>query len=84
MANRQIHELPAASGLLPEDQLLVSQAGSNATRRASLALLPFQPALPILVDGEHRLGRGPIAAVVEKDNIRVQQEQIAHNSSNPL
>ena len=46
MANKQIHELPAAGPLLPEDQLLVSQAGTNATRRASLASLPFQPTLP--------------------------------------
>ena len=46
MANKQIHELPAAGSLLSEDQLLVSQAGSNATRRASLANLPFQAALP--------------------------------------
>lgn len=46
MTNKQIHELPAASLLAPDDQLLVSQAGSNATRRASLGGLPFQPALP--------------------------------------
>ena len=31
---------------MPEDQLVFSQAGSNATRRASLASLPFQPVLP--------------------------------------
>ena len=42
MANKQIHQLPAASALAPEDQLVVSQAGSNATRRASLG----QPAVP--------------------------------------
>ena len=46
MTNKQIHELPAAMLLAPDDQLLVSQAGSNATRRASLGGLPFQPALP--------------------------------------
>ncbi|MGD9510528.1 MAG: glycosyl hydrolase family 28-related protein [Geminicoccaceae bacterium] len=46
MANKQIHELPAAGPLLLEDQLLVSQAGSNATRRASFANLPFQATLP--------------------------------------
>ena len=44
MANKQIHELPAANALAPDDQLLVSQAGRNLTRRASLANLPFQPA----------------------------------------
>jgi hypothetical protein len=46
MANKQIHQLPAANALVPEDQLLVSQAGGNVTRRASLANLPFQPPLP--------------------------------------
>ena len=45
MANKQIHELPAAPALVPEDQLVVSQAGSNATRRAALSGLPFQPVL---------------------------------------
>ena len=42
MANKQIHQLPAVSTLAPEDQLVVSQAGSNATRRASSR----QPAVP--------------------------------------
>ena len=46
MADKQIHQLPAAATLVPEDQLVVSQAGSNVTRRASLASLPFQPVLP--------------------------------------
>jgi hypothetical protein len=43
---KQIHQLPAAAALVPEDQLVVSQTGSNATRRAALAGLPFQPVLP--------------------------------------
>lgn len=42
MANKQIHELPAAEALVPEDQLLVSQVGGNLTRRASLASLPVR------------------------------------------
>ena len=46
MANKQIHQLPAAGALQPEDQLVVSQAAGNATRLASLAGLPFQLALP--------------------------------------
>ena len=54
MANKQIHQLPAANALAPDDQLLVSQAGGNVTRRASLANLPFQPALPGTVDAPSR------------------------------
>ncbi|HEX6014871.1 MAG TPA: glycosyl hydrolase family 28-related protein [Geminicoccaceae bacterium] len=46
MANKQIHELPAAATLEPADQLLVSQAGTNLTRRASLASLPFRLPTP--------------------------------------
>ena len=46
MTNKQIHELPPASQLAPDDQVLVSQAGSNVTRRASLGGLPFQAGLP--------------------------------------
>lgn len=46
MTNKQIHELPATADLAPDDQVLVSQAGTNATRRASLGGLPFQPPLP--------------------------------------
>ena len=46
MANKQIHELPAAAALEPADQLLVSQAGTNLTRRASLASLPFRLPMP--------------------------------------
>lgn len=42
MTNKQLHELPAANALAPEDQLLVSHAGSNLTRRASLGSLPFR------------------------------------------
>ena len=46
MTNKQIHELPATADLAPDDQVLVSQAGTNATRRASLGGLPFPPPLP--------------------------------------
>ncbi|MDX6750268.1 glycosyl hydrolase family 28-related protein [Geminicoccaceae bacterium 1502E] len=42
MANRQIHELSAAGALTPEDQLIVSTASGQLTRRASLADLPWQ------------------------------------------
>lgn len=45
MANKQIHELAAALALAPEDQLLVSQADGNLTRRASLGSLPFRAGL---------------------------------------
>lgn len=46
MANKQIHELAAANTLEPADQFLVSKAGTNLTRRASLNTLPFQLPLP--------------------------------------
>ena len=46
MANKQIHELPAADALDPSDQLLVSKSGTNLTRRAGLDALPFQLPLP--------------------------------------
>ena len=39
MTSKQLHELPAANTLAPEDQLLISHAGSNLTRRASLGSL---------------------------------------------
>lgn len=42
MASKQIHELPEAAALAPEDQVLVSQAGGNLTRRASFANLPVR------------------------------------------
>jgi len=42
MTSKQLHELPAANTLAPEDQLLISRAGSNLTRRASLGSLPFR------------------------------------------
>ncbi len=42
MATKQIHELAAANQLAPEDQLLVSTAEGNRTRRASLAGLPYR------------------------------------------
>ncbi|MEK0083437.1 glycosyl hydrolase family 28-related protein [Benzoatithermus flavus] len=45
MANKQIHELTAAAELNPEDQLVVSIASGNLTRRASIASLPFRQAL---------------------------------------
>ncbi len=44
MATKQIHELPAANQLAPEDQLLVSTADGNRTRRASLAGFPYRAA----------------------------------------
>ncbi|MFO1038789.1 MAG: glycosyl hydrolase family 28-related protein [Geminicoccaceae bacterium] len=43
MAAKQIHELPAANILDTGDQILVSTTGTNRTRRASLAALPFAP-----------------------------------------
>jgi hypothetical protein len=46
MANKQIHELAEAAALTPEDQLVVSTAGTRLTRRASLAHLPFRQTLP--------------------------------------
>jgi hypothetical protein len=46
MANKQIHELPAAGQLTPEDQLVVSLAGTNLARRAGLGSLPFRLGLP--------------------------------------
>lgn len=49
MANKQIHELPAAQALVPEDQLLVSQAEGNLTRRASFASLPVR----VPLEGSH-------------------------------
>lgn len=42
MAGKQIFELDAAPALVPEDQVLVSQAAGNLTRRASLASLPVR------------------------------------------
>ena len=42
MANKQIHELAAATSLAASDQMLVSTAG-NLTRRAPLGGLPFTP-----------------------------------------
>jgi hypothetical protein len=45
MANKQIHELPEAGALEPEDRLVVSTASGNLTRRASIAGLPFRQAL---------------------------------------
>jgi hypothetical protein len=42
MATKQIHELTAANQLAPEDQLLVSTADGNRTRRASLGNLPYR------------------------------------------
>lgn len=42
MANKQIHELPAADALAPEDEVIVSLAGARVTRRASLAGLPYR------------------------------------------
>ena len=42
MSNKQIFELQAAQALVPEDQVLISQAAGNLTRRASLASLPVR------------------------------------------
>lgn len=44
MPARQIHQLPAAGRLEAEDQLLLSTAAGNRTRRASIASLPFRAA----------------------------------------
>ncbi|HEX8374916.1 MAG TPA: hypothetical protein VF606_07025, partial [Geminicoccaceae bacterium] len=44
MPARQIHQLPAAGQLEAEDQLLLSTAAGNRTRRASIASLPFRAA----------------------------------------
>jgi hypothetical protein len=42
MPSKQIHQLPAANRLSPEDQLLVSTAEGALTRRASLSGLPYR------------------------------------------
>jgi hypothetical protein len=50
MANKQIFELPVAPGLHPADQVLVSTANDNLTRRAALGDLPYQLGLPATVE----------------------------------
>lgn len=45
MSNRQIHELDAAPALLPADQIVVSTAAGQLTRRAGLAMLPYKAPL---------------------------------------
>ena len=44
MPTKQIHELPAAAQLAVADEVLVSTADGNFTRRAALGSLPFQTA----------------------------------------
>ena len=46
MPSKQIHELPSANGLDPDDQFLLSTSADRLTRRASLANLPFRSPLP--------------------------------------
>ncbi len=42
MPNQQIHELGAAPALVPADQIVVSTAAGQFTRRAGLAALPYK------------------------------------------
>lgn len=42
MATKRIHELPAANLVDPADQVLISTASGNLTRRAGLASLPYR------------------------------------------
>ncbi|GBD43735.1 hypothetical protein HRbin40_01215 [bacterium HR40] len=42
MSTKQIHELSDASGLVPEDAIVVSTADRHLTRKAPLADLPFR------------------------------------------
>ena len=78
MANKQIHQLPAAAALMPEDQLVLSQAGTNATRRASLASLPFQPALP---GSSRRTIAGKLAETVSVKDFGAVGDGIADDSA---
>lgn len=50
MPNKQIHEVPAAVSLDTDDQILVSKAGSNLTRRSSIQAIPYSNALESSVD----------------------------------
>ncbi len=78
MANKQIHQLPAVSTLAPEDQLVLSQAGSNATRRATLASLPFQPGLP---GTARRTIAGKLAETVSVKDFGAAGDGVADDSS---
>ena len=78
MANKQIHQLPTAAALMPEDQLVLSQAGTNATRRASLASLPFQPALP---GSSRRTIAGKLAETVSVKDFGAVGDGIADDSA---
>ncbi|WP_159716855.1 glycosyl hydrolase family 28-related protein [Geminicoccus flavidas] len=46
MVNRQIHELDAVTSLTEADQIVVSTASGNLTRRTTLEALPFRAARP--------------------------------------
>ena len=77
MANKQLHELPPASALAPEDQLLVSHAGSNLTRRASLGNLPFR----LQPSGSARTIAGKLGEVVSVKDFGAVGDGVADDSA---